>query len=275
MSAPDRIRLVCTDLDGTLLDGRGTLGPLTRGTLTEAARAGLPVVCVTGRPLRDALPVCREIGPDGLVVCSNGAVTAEVATGRPLWCRGFPGRRARAVLAGLRTRLPGVVLGVDTLRGLFLERGFDELVPHCWRHTAVPDAVGVPAPGDDVVKILAAHPDRPGPSLAAALVRPGDGLLATCSTPHFLEIAPPGVDKGAALRRLADHYRIRVTAVAAVGDMPNDLPMLRAAGLAAAVANAHPSVRRCADLVLPGNEEEGVADLLAMVLSARRKAVWS
>lgn len=55
--------------------------------------------------------------------------------------------------------------------------------------------------------------------------------------------------------------------------MPDDLPMMRAAGLAAAVANAHPSVRRCADLFLPSNEQEGVADLLSMVLSAQQEKV--
>lgn len=145
---------------------------------------------MTGRPLRDALPVCRDIGTDGLVVCSNGAVVAEVATGKPLRCQGFSRHRARAVLA----RLPGVVLGVDTLRGLSLEPGFDELVPDCWQHTCVPDAAEALTPGDDVVKILAVHPDRPGPSLARPLVRPGDGVLATCSTPYFPEIALTGVD---------------------------------------------------------------------------------
>ncbi|MCF4136482.1 Cof-type HAD-IIB family hydrolase [Streptomyces sp. Tue 6430] len=196
MSAPDRIRLVCTDLDGTLLNERGAIGPLTHGALTEAARGGVPVVCVTGRPLRDALSVCRDISTDGLVVCSNGAVVAEVATGKPLRCQGFSRRRARTVLARLRARLPGVVLGVDTLRGLFLERGFETLVPDCWQHACVPDAAEVPIPGDGVLKILAVHPDLPGPSLARALIHPGDGVLATCSTPYFLEVAPTGVDKG-------------------------------------------------------------------------------
>ncbi|KUO09248.1 HAD family hydrolase [Streptomyces sp. DSM 15324] len=273
MSAPDRIRLVCTDLDGTLLNERGAVGPLTHAALTEAARCGLPVVCVTGRPLRDALSVCRDVGTDGLVVCSNGAVVAEVATGEPLRCRGFSRRRAGTALARLRARLPGLVLGVDTLHGLFLERGFEKLVPDCWQHACVPDAAEVPIPGDGVLKILAVHPDLPGPSLAGPLIHPGDGVLATCSTPYFLEVAPTGVDKGAALRWLADYHAIRVAAVAAVGDMPNDLPMLRAAGLAAAVANAHPSVRRCADLILPSNEEEGVADLLSMVLSSRQEEI--
>lgn len=48
--------------------------------------------------------------------------------------------------------------------------------------------------------------------------------------------------------------------------MPNDIPMLRAAGLAAAVANAHEDTLRAADIVLPSNDDEGVAALIRLVL---------
>ncbi|MHA5049700.1 HAD hydrolase family protein [Streptomyces sp. SD15] len=271
MTAPDRIGLVCTDLDGTLLNGAGTVGPLTRSALAEAARCGVPVVCVTGRPLRDALSVSRELGSGGLVVCSNGAVVAEVTSGRVLECRAFSRGWGSALLTRLRTRVPGVVLGVDTLRGLFLEHGFAALVPDCWDHQVVSDAAAALVPDDRVVKILAVHPAVPAPELAEPLVRSEDGIQVSCSTPYFLEISPDGVDKGASLRWLAGFYGTRVTATAAVGDMPNDLPMLRAAGLAAAVANAHRAVRQAADLILPSNEEEGVADLISMVCRAGKE----
>ncbi|MFF3499875.1 HAD family hydrolase [Streptomyces sp. NPDC003247] len=259
------VRLVCTDLDGTLLDAAGTVGPATRAALAEADRRGLPVAYVTGRPLRDALGAVHDHGFRGLVVCSNGAVTAEASTGRVLERRGFTAGDAARLLARLRARVPGVVLGVDTVRGLWLEPGFAELVPDCWTHTAVPDAVAALAADDPPVKVLAVHAGLPAAPLGDLLVRPGDAVEATRSTPHFVEISPRGVDKGASLRRLAGHYGVPVTATAAVGDMPNDLPMLRAAGLAAAVANAHPEVLAAADLVLPANDQEGVARLVEAI----------
>ncbi|WP_159403672.1 HAD family hydrolase [Streptomyces sp. NRRL S-646] len=265
MTAPDRAQLVCTDLDGTLLNSAGAVGPVTRKALTEAAACRVPVVCVTGRPLRDALVVGRELGSGGLVGCSNGAVMAEIPSGRVLMCRGFSADRAGFVLQQLRGRLPDIVLGVDTLRGLFLEEDFAALVPHCWRHDVVINAGSSLASDDRVVKILAVHPTVPARTLADLLIQPSDALTGTCSTPHFLEMSPNGVDKGASLRWLANHHRLRLTATVAVGDMPNDLPMLRAAGLAAAVSNAHRDVRRAADLILPSNDEEGVADLITMV----------
>ena len=51
----------------------------------------------------------------------------------------------------------------------------------------------------------------------------------------------------------------------AFGDMPNDLPMLTWAGTSYAMADAHPTVREAADHVAPGHDEDGVAQVLAMV----------
>jgi hypothetical protein len=120
----------------------------------------------------------------------------------------------------------------------------------------------------DTVKILA----RPGPdhdldadlfwaSGAAAL----DGLAeATHSNPDdvLLEVSVVGVDKGSALARVAASHGLSRDQVAAVGDAPNDLPMLRWAGFACAVANAHPRLLSEATHVLASNEDEGVADLI-------------
>ncbi|MGW4905317.1 HAD family hydrolase [Streptomyces sp. NPDC004270] len=259
------VRLVCTDLDGTLLNEAGAIGAATRAALADAELRGLPVVYVTGRPLRDAVSIARDHGFAGLVVCSNGAVVAEAVDGRVLHRCGFTAAGAGELLKRLRSRVPDVVLGLDTVQGLYLERGFGELVPDCWPHEVVADASAALSAGDPPVKVLAAHAARSAGALREILLRPGDAVEATHSTPYFVEISRHGVDKGAALRRLAHRHRVPVSATAAVGDMPNDLPMLRAAGLAVAVANAHPDLLSVADLVVPGNEEEGVAAFIRAV----------
>ncbi|WP_327433173.1 HAD hydrolase family protein [Streptomyces sp. NBC_01236] len=116
-------------------------------------------------------------------------------------------------------------------------------------------------------KILAAHPELPVDELSEALAPVvGDRAVITRSTGAFLELSAPGVDKGEALRRLARQRGLPPENTAAVGDMPNDIPMLRAAGLAAAVANAHEDTLRAADIVLPSNDDEGVAALIRLVL---------
>ncbi|MFC7258011.1 HAD family hydrolase [Streptomyces lutosisoli] len=260
------VRLLCTDLDGTLLDSGGAIGERTLGTLAEAARAGVAVVGVTGRPVRDTLDVTRRYGLTGPVVCSNGAVTVDAGSGRLLDCRGFGPADAVGMLRALRAAVPGIGMGVDSVAGLRLETRFARLVPDPWDHVPLEEGA-IPAEGDPVVKILAAHPELPVDELSEALAPVvGDRAVITRSTGAFLELSAPGVDKGEALRRLARQRGLPPENTAAVGDMPNDIPMLRAAGLAAAVANAHEDTLRAADIVLPGNDDEGVAALIRLVL---------
>ncbi|MGW3662139.1 HAD family hydrolase [Streptomyces sp. NPDC005141] len=260
------VRLVCTDLDGTLLDSSGAIRERTLSTLVEAGRAGVAVVGVTGRPVRDTLDLARRYGLSGPVVCSNGAVTVDVASGRLLDCRGFGPGDAAGILRAVRDAVPGIALGVDFVSGLRLEAAFARLVPNAWAHLPLEDT-SAPADGDPVTKILAAHPMLLVDELAAVLAAvAGDRAVITRSTGDFLELSAPGVDKGEALRLLAERRGLPLEHTAAVGDMPNDIPMLRVAGLAAAVANAHEDTLRAADIVLPSNDDEGVAALIRLVL---------
>ena len=92
----------------------------------------------------------------------------------------------------------------------------------------------------------------------------------TRSTSLFLEISRHGIDKGSGLRTLARLAGVRLRDTAAIGDMPNDLPMLACAGLAGAVANAHPDVLAAADLVVAECRADGVAQFAEHLVSAGR-----
>ena len=77
-------RLVATDLDGTLVRSDGTVSERTQRVLVELDRLGVPVVFVTGRPLRWAADVFDHVGGHGLAVISNGALVWDVAGDRPV-----------------------------------------------------------------------------------------------------------------------------------------------------------------------------------------------
>jgi len=82
----------------------------------------------------------------------------------------------------------------------------------------------------------------------------------------FIELCPPGVTKATGLAVALERYGVDRRDVLAFGDMPNDLPMFGWAGLAVAVANAHPDVLAVADDVTGTNDEDGVADYLDRLL---------
>ena len=83
----------------------------------------------------------------------------------------------------------------------------------------------------------------------------------------MLEIAAPGVTKATGLAEVAAGHGIPAAEVAAIGDMPNDVPMLEWAGRAYAVGNAHPAAIAAADEVVGRNDEDAVAVLIESLLA--------
>jgi Cof subfamily protein (haloacid dehalogenase superfamily) len=257
-----RPRLVATDLDGTLVRSDGTISDRTREVLTAVEAEGVPVVFVTGRPLRWAEDVFDHVGDHGLAVVSNGALVWDVGADRPVLRREIEPQTVREVCAALRAAVPGSAFAVETLDGIALEPEFLERHP-------VPDG-SRRAPLDEladrpVVKLLARHEElEPQDYWDAAEEAVGDRVTITWSSSStLLEISAYGVTKATTLELLADELGVEPADVLAFGDMPNDLPMLAWAGTPYAMANAHPSVLAAVERRAPANDEDGVAVVLA------------
>jgi hydroxymethylpyrimidine pyrophosphatase-like HAD family hydrolase len=94
----------------------------------------------------------------------------------------------------------------------------------------------------------------------------GERAIVLTSKPYFLEVLPPGADKGSALGRLAEMLGLSLSSAMAIGDAMNDIGMLRVAGFGCAPANAIPEVKATARYVsLRTNEEDAVADLVERI----------
>jgi hydroxymethylpyrimidine pyrophosphatase-like HAD family hydrolase len=139
------------------------------------------------------------------------------------------------------------------------------------RPTLVPDLLTAPLP--PAAKILVAGAPRAIPSLRAAVTpRLADQVYITTTMPEFLEFFAFAANKGRALETLREHLGIAREATVAVGDGENDIPLLRAAGLAVAMGNAGPDVCAVADRVTLGNDADGLAVFLEGLLAAAAAA---
>jgi hypothetical protein len=106
--------------------------------------------------------------------------------------------------------------------------------------------------------------------LEAELKARFDGrLYVSKSLPEFVELAAPDVTKAAGLAFAAERLGFSIERTVACGDGENDVELLEAAGYAVAVENAHERVLAVADLVVPRDAEEGVAQLLEAYLDLR------
>ena len=97
-----------------------------------------------------------------------------------------------------------------------------------------------------------------------------DAFHCTYSAPFYLEFLPRGVTKGSALRWIEENVPgFAREDVAAIGDFDNDIEMLRAASLGAAVDNAPDRVKAAADITVGDNNHSAVAELIDRYLFAQ------
>ena len=255
------LRLVATDLDGTLLHADGSVTERTRAALTAVEERGVTVVFVTGRPLRWMDALWHHVGDHGLAICSNGGIVYDVAAQAVREYRPIPAAVVLEVAERMRAGVPGTAFAVERTDGFALESGFRP-------RRSVPDDLVVGPLADIVdehtVKLLARHEEM----LPETFWRASDGLVGDLvqttwsSADALVEMSAAGVTKASTLELLCAELGVGRDEVVAFGDMPNDLPMLEWAGTSYAMDNAHASVRELADHVAPPNDEDGVAVVL-------------
>jgi Cof subfamily protein (haloacid dehalogenase superfamily) len=261
------IRLVASDLDGTLLRGDLTVSDRTRAAIHDARLAGMTFVAVTGRPPRSVRSLNERIGLEGIAICANGALVYNLDSDTILDQTPLAAEAALRIVRGLREAAPGVAFAWEDAAGFSCEPtwGRDPLTPERRGFGDPLELIHVP-----LLKVLARHPDLDFDELAERARRvAGDEAVVTWSTRQVVEVSAAGVTKAFALQRVCDRLGVAPAEVVAIGDMPNDLTMLSWAGRSVAVANGDPEVLAAADEVTATNEEDGVALVLERLLAAR------
>lgn len=259
-------RLIATDLDGTLLRSDGTVSARTVAALRAVAEAGLETVLVTARPPRWLDELAHVVGARGVAICGNGAFRYDVAERRVFGVRSIPRAVVTDIVHDLRDQVPGTGFAAERHCGLAAENMFaaihdhpEELVTTSAIELLTDAAVG---------KLLARNPhlsDEEFIDVVTEVV--GDrAIVAFSGAGGLAEISAAGVTKAAALAGWCAELGVDAAQVWAFGDMPNDLPMLTWAGRSFAVANAHPDVLAASTDRAPGNDEDGVAQILEQLL---------
>ena len=260
------IRLIATDIDDTLLRSDQTISPRTADLIQQVQAVGKYFVLATARPPRSIRPLAREIGARGLVIACNGALIFDLERDVIVQQHAIAPEVAQRAIHTVRAALPGVVFGCEAGMRFGCESGYEDLRPiaqqqGAWRADAL---VFTQTP---LTKLMVLHPTLVGEALLA-VVAPlvGAEVICSYSGSPIVEINAAGVDKATGLAELCQSLGIPASAVIACGDMPNDIAMLRWAGLGVAVANAHPDVLAAADTRTSHHNEDGVARVLERVL---------
>jgi HAD superfamily hydrolase (TIGR01484 family) len=279
-SVPGGVRMVATDLDGTLLRQDNTVSTRTVAAFASAREAGFPVVFVTGRPPRWLPPVVEATGHAGIGVCANGALVVDLDTHEVLETNPIPYDVITEAVSVLRSEIEGVAFALE-----WDSPSDSDDFAHEPSYRARYRVAGVEH--GDILELAGRHPvikllaridggDHPARHDVDALLEVTLGHVShlvtathSASDDVLIEMSALGVSKGAALAHQAARLGVPLAAVAAVGDMPNDVPMLLEAGVGLAVETGHAAVRAAADALLPGPDDDGVAQLVEAALAAR------
>ena len=264
-------RLIVSDLDDTLLNEQGLISPATFKAVQAARSAGADIALASGRMPCAMRAYARQLNTALPMISYNGAELTHPETGEIIHQLHVPLTDALELLRyceeiGLHIQ---AYVGDD-----FLTPEANELAVSY--REMLHNLAGMRVTGQPLSrcvttaqpKMLAITTKEQAPEYLKLLrARFGDRISFTSSKPHYIECVSPLADKGRALLALCENLNIRPEEVIAFGDGLNDLPMLKAAGLGCAMANAREEVRAQADLVAPSNKEDGVAQVIMQLIS--------
>lgn len=235
------IPLVIVDLDGTIVGADGQVKDCIWKAVGKLHEAGIRVATCTGRPgFGAAKRISERLGPNNPHVFQNGAHVA-FAEGQTLLAAALPEEALDRLIA--ESRRHGAVLELYTPTAMFVERKTKLSDDHA-------KLIGATAIVTDLAEVAASEPIVRGQWVLAAgqqdklIGQVPDGVTGTLThSPAlpgvaFINLTRAGVSKASAVAYLAEHQRVPLANVMALGDSSGDLPMLEVVGHPRVMANS-------------------------------------
>ncbi len=264
-------KLVCIDVDGTLLNSKHKITSRTKAAILKAHQLGVHIVISTGRMYTDAEYYSNLIGVKSPVIASNGAFIKEKDNDRVIYKDILGEHLSLELLAIFRKHniqpyfctpnkfyYGNIMFKLFYLGSKILGKRRNELDIQFvfswdqWQKILRREK-------NNIVKGEIIYRDA---TLISALREEITGITQleiVDSSKYNIEITRCGVSKGKAVAMLASFYGLKPEEVITIGDSANDISMLQYAGLGIAMANAADIVKQKADYITDSNDDEGVA----------------
>jgi Cof subfamily protein (haloacid dehalogenase superfamily) len=263
------IRLILTDVDGTLIGEGSRIHPRVLTALETARSAGLHLGICTGRPMyslaRDYAQIVSELG---VHIFQNGAHAGKL-NGEVVHQSLLP-REAFVELVQF-SRQSGIALEVYTASNCFAEVQSEISLEHqrlIQLAVTEMDVLEIPEP---IIRVQWVVTPAQYPIVEAAMRGMTGITFSSAGTPDlpdhiYTSVTRMGTNKLEAAAAVADHYDITLNEVMMVGDGENDLEILAGVGHGVAMGNAAPRVKNTARTVVGHVNEGGLADAITLAL---------
>jgi Cof subfamily protein (haloacid dehalogenase superfamily) len=266
------LQLLVCDLDGTLLEGDGSISERTRSAVAAVRRAGIHVAVATGRVPIGIAEVVRALDLEGPQITMHGALVTSPTDGETVFSVTLGPEQVDELLGvAAEIDLPVLLCYPDGFRTNDLRQEVIDLF--------VPFNEPLPALVEDLTTLRASRPhkiaiwtgvDRYQRALDIAQARLGGRYSITSGDNRSIELLAPGVDKGRAAEALARSLGFSMEEVGAIGDGTNDIELLSAAHRSVAMRHARLEVRHAANLVVPDGVPDDAASAISLLLDGAR-----
>ena len=261
MSDTKKIKMVATDIDGTILKWDFGFTPEVKECIKKLSAGGVKVVLVTGRMHKAATFLADELGLTTPIVSYQGGMIKEnKENGEVFYRKDLDSERAKEIIKWAKENNIHINLYMDDV--LYVEQDSETIRKYTDArfidyHICKFDKLKI----QNVNKILAIDfndADRVT-GWVRDLGKMFPDLYTVKSTPYFCEIANKEATKGNAVKFLQNLWGIKQEEILAIGDQDNDIELLKAGGIKIAMGNSTPALRECADYVTDTVDNDGWA----------------
>ena len=265
------IRLFAIDVDGTLLDSMHRLRREVKDSVCRLAASGIRIALATARGPVAVREIVRQFDFSPWLICFSGGWIGELDS--PSLVPKDVRRDHRISYDAARTIL-STAFSHDVEPNVF--------TPESWRVRKITDEIlqesRIVNLRPSVVTDLLAYGEEPSKIMLISSIDEASEVLlsiresirsfstATFSKTNYLEVLPVGANKAKALAVLTENLGFKLSQVAAIGDAPNDVEMLKEVGLPIAMGNASSELKALAEWVVRTNDEGGVAQVANRLL---------
>ncbi|WP_373082476.1 Cof-type HAD-IIB family hydrolase [Streptococcus sanguinis] len=273
------VKMIATDMDGTLLDGQGQLDlPRLATILDELDKRDIRFVVATGNEIPRMRLLLGDLVERMTLVVANGA---RIFEGNQLSMSSFwEAELIRDALAYFSGRERELQLVVTSERGGFVQEGTEfPLIEKVMtkemaqlfhkRMNFVPSLQDYPF--DKVLKMSMMVEEVAAAEHARLINQHFAGRLSAVASGYgAIDILQDGMHKAWGLQQLMARWQIQSSEIMAFGDSENDIEMLELAGISYAMENGDDRVKEVADYLAPANTEAGVLQVIEQYLEEEK-----
>lgn len=266
------IRLIASDMDGTLLDPDKNFPPDFFDILDRLEKYNIKFVVASGRSYSALKPLFKERTDKMTFICDNGAF--NVVDGKITGVNGIPDNKLKEIISACKKYLPDVHLVLCGMNGTYISEEFnrqseEELGFYYFTRTVLNDLLDV---NDTIFKIAIFDKKDPSENSFPVLNRLfKDSVELQISGSCWMDIMNPGVCKGAGLSILQKELGISRSETMAFGDFYNDISLLEQAEYSYVMENANDDMKKYGKYIAKSNAEYGVTKTISEYLSQLEK----